>query len=303
MQTIELGNGPLRSSRLAYGCMRLVGDGSNRARQRGKLAVRAALDNGYTLFDHADIYAGGECESLFGELLSESPGLRDSITILSKCGIRLADGGVAVNHYDFSRDHLLRSVEASLQRLNVEQLDVLLLHRPDYLMDVDEVAATFEALQSSGKVAAFGVSNFRPATLDALRAVLPMPIDVHQVEINLHNVSAFNDGTLDQCQALSITPQAWSPLAGVAWDAPGNRFSAAQSARINNEVSAQAERYGVQEWLIALAWLLRHPAGICPIIGSTTPQRIADATTALDIDYTRQDWYQLLAARNGADVP
>jgi len=147
------------------------------------------------------------------------------------------------------------------------------------------------------------VSNFLPTTLAALQSACAQQLQANQVEINLHNVDALHNGVLDQCQAEYITPQAWCPLAGIAWEAWGNTFSAEQSDRLLAEARRQAEHYGVDTWLIALAWLLKHPSRICPIIGSTTPKRIAGAREALDIDYMREDWYRLLEARNGSEVP
>lgn len=305
METIRLGQSDIRSSRLAYGCMRIVGDNSHADREKGKRAVLAAVDAGYTLFDHADIYGGGECESLFGEVLRASPGLRDAIVIVSKCGIRFA-GSPKENdpaRYDFSIDHIVKSVEGSLQRLHTEQLDLLLLHRPDFLMNADEVATAFDALKSSGKVAEFGVSNFAPSQLDLLQSAIDVPLHVNQVEINIHNISALVDGTLDQCQRLKITPQAWCPIAGVAYPAWGNTFTDEDTSRVRDEIARQCAVYDVEDWIIALAWLLKHPAQISPIIGSTTPQRIAEARRALEIRYSREDWYRLLEARNGEPVP
>jgi predicted oxidoreductase len=264
--------------------------------------VHAAVDANYTLFDHADIYGGGTCETLFGEVLRESPGLRERILIQSKCGIHVPDGD-APQYYDLSPDHILTSVEGSLSRLGIEQLDLFLLHRPDYLMSADEVAGTFETLRSSGKVARFGVSNFSTSQFDLLQSALPDPLLVNQVEINLHNIDALNNGVLDQCQRLSITPQAWCPIAGVAYPAWGNTFTDEDTVRIRAELEIQSEKYNTEDWLIAVAWLLKHPAGISPIIGSTTPDRIRAAVTALDIDYSQEDWYRLLEARNGVSVP
>ena len=301
MQTIELGKSGRMSSRLAYGCMRIAGDGGAADREKGKLAIRAALDNGYTVFDHADIYGDGACEELFGELLQESPGLRDDIVLVGKCGVRL--WGEDVNHYNLSGAHILASVEGSLQRLHTEQLDFLLLHRPDYLVDLHDVAEAFDALHASGKVAEFGVSNFSPSLLAALQSVTDRRLHVNQVEINVHRIDALTDGPLDQCQAESITPQAWCPIAGIAYEAWGNTFTAEQAARVRTEVDRQAEAYGVENWVVGLAWLLKHPAEISPIIGSTTPARIATAKRALELDYSREDWYRLLEARNGAPVP
>ena len=305
MQKIHLGQSDLQTSRLAFGCMRIAGDGSAADREKGKRAIHSAVDHGYTLFDHADIYGGGECERLFGEVLRESPGLQEGMLIATKCGIRFAGDPDpdAPARYDFRRDYILRSVDGSLDRLGVERVDLFLLHRPDFLMDAQEVAAAFDALLSSGKVAHFGVSNFSPSQVSLLQSALPMPLHVNQVEINLHNIGAFGDGTLDQCQRERITPQAWCPIAGVAYPAWGNTFDADDEARIGAELLRQSQIYGVDAWQIALAWLLIHPAMISPLIGSTTPERIAAAAAALDIEYSREDWYRLLEARNGERVP
>ncbi len=304
MQTILLGNSDERVSRLIYGCMRIVGDGSSDARARGKRAVQTAVDSGYTVFDHADIYGDGACEALFGELLQESPGLREQLTVVSKCGIRFAGDpdGNAPKRYDFSPQHIRHSVDGSLSRLGIEQLDVLLLHRPDYLFDPHELAAVLSELRKAGKVRHFGVSNFSPSQVALLNAVCDVPIQANQVEINLHRPDALTDGTLDQCQELGITPQAWAPLAGAVPQAGRTHFSDVDAARVQAELSAQAAHYDVEDWLIALAWLLRHPAGISPVIGTTTPERIRSAVTALDVEYTREDWYRLWEARNGAAV-
>ncbi len=305
MKKIRLGDSDLESSRLAYGCMRIAGDGSSDDRSRGKRAIHAAVDAGYTLFDHADIYGRGACEGLFGEVLRETPGLRERIVIASKCGIRFAGDPDrdAPARYDFSADHIVQSVEVSLQRLGIEQIDLLMLHRPDYLMRPGEVAEAFASLQSSGKVAHFGVSNFSTSQFELLQSALPAPLLVNQVEINLHNIEALTKGVLDQCQRLGVTPQAWSPIAGIVHPAWGNTFSSEDEERIRAEVERQCEKYEVDSADIALAWLLRHPACISPIIGSTNPARIAAATAALDLAYSREDWYRLLEERNGAPVP
>ncbi len=285
--------------------MRLVGDGSRDDTDKGKRAVHAAIDAGYTLFDHADIYGGGDCESLFGDVLKESPGLREKIVIASKCGIRFAGtpGPEDPARYDFSAGHIKSSVEGSLQRLGIEQLDLLMLHRPDYLMHAHEVARAFDHLKESGKVAHFGVSNFSTSQVELLDGEISEPLAVNQVEINIHNIDALENGVLDQCQRMQITPQAWCPIAGVAYPARGNTFSGDDEARIRAELDRQCAAYDVEDWIIALAWLLKHPARISPIIGSTTPERIRAAKQALDVDYSREDWYRLLEARNGEPVP
>lgn len=291
MQAMKLGHSERVASRLAYGCMRIEGNA-------GKRAVHAAIEAGYTLFDHADIYGDGACETLFGEVLRESPGLREQILIQSKCGVQRNPA-----RYDLSREHIINSVEGSLARLGIEQLDLYLLHRPDLLMHAEEIARAVSELTSSGKIAAFGVSNFSVTQVELLNNTLDQPIVVNQVEINLHNVDALRNGVLDQCQRLGIAPQAWSPLAAVAFTAWGNSFDEEDNARIRAELDRQAGIYGQDPWLIVLAWLLKHPAGISPIIGSTTPERIAAAVAALDIDYSREDWYSLLVARDGHRLP
>ena len=305
MQTITLGNSDLESSRLVYGCMRIAGDGSKDDREKGKRAVHAAIEAGYTQFDQADIYSSGRCEELLGEVLRESPEIRKQLIITTKCGIRLAGdpSDTSPGRYDFSAAHITNSVEGSLRRLGVERIDLLLLHRPDYLGHPEEVALTLEALKNSGAVANFGVSNFTPSQVDLLQSAFDEPLLVNQVQINIHEISALSDGTLDQCLRLGLTPQAWCPIAGVAYPAWGNRFSEDDERRIREEIDRQCEIYEVEDWIIALAWLLKHPAGISPIIGSTTPARIEAAKQAHDIDYHREDCYRLLEARNGYPVP
>lgn len=285
--------------------MRIAGDGSREERDRGKRAILAAIEAGYTLFDHADLYGSGACEAVFGEVLRESPQLREQVLIASKCGIRWAGDPDAEGpaRYDFSKGHITRSVEGSLERLGIEQLDLLLLHRPDYLMRADEVAEAFAALETSGKVANFGASNFSASQMELLESATPQPLLINQIEINIHNIDALTNGVLDQCQQLGITPQAWCPIAGAVYPAWGNTFSLEDEARIRAELDHQSAKYDVNDWIIALAWLLKHPATISPLIGSTTPSRIAAATTALDLDYSREDWYRLLEARNGQPVP
>jgi len=302
MQKIKLNSSGITSSRLIYGCMRITGENTPADKAKGKLALRAALEAGYNHFDHADIYGGGHCESLFGDFLAElkqeTPDIRDQLIITSKAGIRRDP-----QRYDFSPDHLTTSVENSLKRLNVDYLDMFLLHRPDYLFNAEEVAQTFEQLKASGKVKHFGVSNFSPSQVSLLQSVLDEPLLVNQIEINIHNINSFSDGSLDQCQQLGITPIAWCPLGGVAYSAWGNTFSLADEKRIELELARQAEQYNCMPWQLILAWLLKHPANISPIIGSTTPERIVAAKQALAIEYSHADWYRLLEARNGFAQP
>jgi len=282
--------------------MRSVGDNSAQNRSKGKSAMLAAIEAGYNHFDHADIYGDGHCERLFGELFSplkiENPGLREQLIITSKAGIRRDP-----QRYDFSPKYLITSVETSLQHLKIDYLDIFLLHRPDYLFDAEEVAQTFNQLKTSGKVKYFGVSNFSPSQVNLLQSALKEPLLVNQIEINIHNINSFTDGTLDQCQQQGITPIAWCPLGGVAYPAWGNTFTAAAENRLAVELGQQAQKYQCMPWQLILAWLLKHPANISPIIGSTTPERIIAAKHALTIDYSHADWYRLLEARNGFEQP
>ena len=306
MEKILIGNeSSLLSSRLIYGCMRIVGDNTPSDRAKGKRAIQAAIDAGYTHFDHADIYGSTECERLFGELLQETPSLREKILLTSKAGIRPKRNNTdyAPTRYDFSKTYLIESVNGSLQRLGTEQLDLFLLHRPDYLMDIEEVAETFALLKASGKVKHFGVSNFSTAQVSALRSAMVMPLVTNQIEINIHNINSLLDGSLEQCQQYNISPIAWCPLGGVAYPAWGNTFTADDEQRISVELTQQANNYHCEQWQIMLAWLIKHPANILPIVGSTTPERIVSATKALEINYSREDWYRLLEARNGESVP
>lgn len=303
MKSVLLGSSNIESSRLVYGCMRIADDGV--PVEQGMRAIRAAVDAGFTLFDHADIYANGAAELLFARVLRDSPGLREQISIIGKCGIRdAADSHPdAPKRYDFSREYIVKSVEGSLARLDIEQLDMLLLHRPDFLMDPAEVADAFDSLLTAGKVATFGVSNFGVSQVELLQAALHQRLHVNQVEINIHNIDALSNGVLDQCQRIGMTPQAWCPLGGVAYPAWGSTLTAEDDARIRAELSRQSGTYQVEPWVVMLAWLLKHPAGISPIVGSTRPDRIRQAAASLDLDYSREDWYRLLEARIGSPVP
>lgn len=286
-----------QSCRLGYGCMRIAGDPA-----RGRAAVLAAYESGYRLFDHADIYGGGACESLFGGILREVPGMRDSIVLQGKVGIRPARAGKA-GQYDFSREHLLASVEGSLRRLGVDRLDILLLHRIDVLADPDEVATLFDSLHAAGKVESFGLSNALPSQLRMLAARARVPLVANQVEINLDRVECLIDGTLDQCLELGISPQAWCPIGGIGYQAWGRFASPAQWRLVEAELDRQAARLGTDRVGVNLAWLLRHPARIVPLIGSTTPERITTALRAMRIEYSRDDWYALYEARRGQAMP
>lgn len=299
------GRSALRGSRLAYGCWRLADGG---AAEAGREAVRAALEAGYTVFDHADIYGQGACERIFGEVLAESPGLRDGLVLVSKCGIRRADEPTGAPYrYDASRQHIVTSCEGSLRRLGVETMDVFLLHRPDPLMDPEEVASAFDGLRRAGKAREFGVSNFAPNQVEALQRACGFPLVVNQVEISLARWEPLVDGTLDQCLAEGITPMAWSPLAGGKLGDGARRVLKSQeqygTEALVGELDAVAAARGAGRTAVALAWLLRHPAGMVPVVGSVNPERIRAAAKASEMTMSREEWYRLFTVARGTPLP
>ncbi|HOX56359.1 MAG TPA: aldo/keto reductase [Candidatus Paceibacterota bacterium] len=314
MQSIPLGVSLLRSSRLAYGCWRVAGtwnpaEVTPASRAAGRRAIIAAYEAGYTLFDNADIYCHGETERILGEALREVAGMRDRVVIVTKGGIRPAGDPDpdAPARYDFSAPHLINACEQSLRRLGIEMIDLYLLHRPDFLADPEEVAQAFRKLKAAGKVRYFGVSNFRPLLVTALQAACPMPLVAHQVEISLAKLDALTDGTLDQCMIERITPMAWSPLAaGLMGDGANRRLPSQQTycaKRFLPELDAIAQARGVSRVAVSLAWLLKHPARIQPIVGTTNPERIRAAATADGLELTREEWYRLLIAARGEPMP
>lgn len=309
MNKIQIGISPLSCSRLAYGCWRIAGWAqplTPALEAAGKRAVITAYETGYTLFDNADVYGGGHAERLFGEVLKEVSGMRDRVIVASKCGVRKPTSDEPAR-WDFSGEYIISACEGSLKRLQIETLDILMLHRPDYLADPTDIAQAFSKLQAAGKVRYFGVSNFRPSLVSALQAACPMPLIVHQVEISLAQLNAFSDGTLDQCFPMRLTPMAWSPLAGgQLGDGATNLLPSQRSYRvtqINEELTKIAKAHGTSKTAVALAWLLKHPSKIVPIIGSTNPERIHDAVAATEVELTRGEWYRLLAASQGVPLP
>jgi len=313
MQTIPLGKSSLKVSRLAYGCWRLSGavnpaDVTPDLRAAAARALATAWEAGYTLFDTADIYGRGEAERLLGAALKEIPGMRERIAIATKAGVRPLDIPPGAPHrWELSASHILESCEGSLRRLGVETVDVLMLHRPDYLVDPDEVAGAFETLARSGKVRFFGISNFRPSLAAAMQAACPMPLIVHQVEISLARLDAFNDGTLDQCLERKMTPMAWSPLAGGLIGGGARRLMPLQQLYRPElflpALETIAKARGADRTAVALAWLMKHPAKIIPIVGSNNPDRIRQAVKATELEVTREEWYELLKAARGAPLP
>jgi predicted oxidoreductase len=306
MQTITLGTSSLTASRLAYGCWRL--NGAPELRAAGRQAVVTDYETGYTTFDHADIYGQGETEKIFGEVLREVPGMRERILIVTKAGVRRADDPPgSPYHFNLSGEHILRSCEGSLKRLGVETIDLFLLHRADWLVNPAEVAGAFTKLKQSGKARFFGVSNFRPTHVSAIQSACPMPLVAHQVEISLGRLAALDDGTLDQCLAAEMTPMAWSPLGGGQFADGAKRLLKYQEGYRTDGVlpllDEYAKQHGVTRSAVALAWLLKHPSGIMPIVGSTNPQRIREAARAAEISLSREEWYRLFTAARGEPLP
>ena len=308
MDKRSLGRSPLQVSVLAYGAWRLAGSEGKPAIEgssHGIRALNAAVDAGIDFIDLADIYGGGRCEEIVGEALRQSPGLRQRLVIATKCGIRRAGDSspLAPFRYDFSREHILRSVEVSLKRMGLHEIDLLMLHRPDYLMDPAEVAGVFVDLRQAGKVREFGVSNFTPSQVSALQKAFPHPLVVNQVEISLLQTATLDDGTLNQCLELGMSPMAWSPLGrGALVQDPGSLTDARQR-RTAEALVAVARRLGTTPSVVALAWLLRHPSGIVPILGTCTPERIAEQAGAASLQLSREDWYELLEASRGSRLP
>lgn len=312
MKSVPLSS--LKVSRMAYGCWRVAGtwDPSKvtaAAQAAGRKAILAAYEAGFTLFDQADIYCHGETEKILGQVLRQTPAMRKHIVIATKCGIRMAGEPTkaAPYRYDFSREYIEHSCDQSLKRLGIETIDLYQLHRPDYLMAPSEVADAFSRLRKAGKVREFGVSNFRPSQVSALQAACPMKLAVNQVEISLANLSRFEDGTLDQCLAENITPMAWSPLAGGQLADGATQVLPSQEAyktrRVKTVLDRIAKVRGTSRVAVALAWLLKHPSGIIPIVGSADPADIRESAKAADVSLTREEWYQLLDAARGERLP
>ncbi|WP_136254096.1 aldo/keto reductase [Onishia niordana] len=310
-------------SALAYGCMALGGDWDAspveaRHVKQAHRAIDAALEAGINFFDHADIYALGKAESAFGRALKERPSLRDAIFLQSKCGIRFAEAK-APKRFDFSAEWVRASVEGSLGRLGVETLDVLQLHRPDPLMEPEEIAEVFTALKAEGKVRHFGVSNMQRHQLEFLQASLEAPLVANQLELGLHRLefleegvlanqpegaaSNFTPGTLEYCRRQGMQLQAWGCLSQGRFTGRSLDDQPASVRATAALVSELAELYRVSREAIVLAWLRRHPANIQPVIGSSDPARIAASGEAMTIRLSREDWYRLYVSARGGELP
>ncbi|MBQ6873489.1 MAG: aldo/keto reductase [Clostridia bacterium] len=286
-------------SQVALGCMRI----GNMTDKEADIYLSTAVECGYNYFDHADIYGGGRCEEVFGAALKRNGKLRDKIIIQTKCGIRKG-------MYDFSKEHILSSVEGSLRRLGLDSVDVLLLHRPDLLMEPDEVAEAFDELEKSGKVKHFGVSNHSAPQIELLKTSVKQELSINQMQlsiatasmissganVNLCNEDGVNrDGYLrDYCRLNGITIQPWSPLQHGFIE--GSFSKNEKYAELNRTIGELAEKYGITETGMAIAWLLRLPDKMQPVVGSTNIERIKAVAEAADIEITREDWYKIYLA-------
>jgi predicted oxidoreductase len=302
LKKIELGNSGLKVGEIALGCMRM----HSLEKKDATYVVENALEEGVNLFDHADIYGQGKSEEVFAGAIDMNSSLREKMIIQTKCGIRN-------RFYDFSKEHIITSVEDSLKRLNTDYIDIFALHRPDALVEPDEVAEAFNTLKESGKVRHFGVSNHNQMQIELLKRSLDQDLILNQMQfslmhtpmldaginVNMQNeFSAMRDGGMLEYSRLSdMTIQAWSPfqygmIEGVFvgnYDFP----------ELNAKLQELAEKYGVTDSTIAIAWILRHPANIQPVVGSMNPKRLTDIAKASHIKLTRQEWYELyLAAGN-----
>lgn len=261
--------------------------------------IEQCVELGVTSFDHADIYGGYQVEALFGEALALAPGSRDRIQLVSKCGIKLVSGARPAHrmkHYDSSAAHIVASAEASLRALRTDRLDLLLIHRPDALMDADEVAGAFEALRAAGKVAHFGVSNFTPAQFELLASRTPLV--TNQIELHPLQRAPLTDGTLDQLQRLRVRPMIWSPLAGGALLSGGGEAE----RRVQAALARVGERHGASAATIAFAWLLRLPSRPLPVAGSRRIEALREAVQALHVRLDAQDWTEIWQAATGHEV-
>ncbi len=290
------GTNEITFSPIIVGAMRLGLWGVNYSTQELEKFIDACIDMGLKDFDHADIYGDYTTESAFGKVLAKRPEMRKKIQITTKCGIHQGSErrpNIPNKAYDSSAIHIIKSVENSLQNLSTDYIDVLLLHRPDYLMKPVEIAEAFHTLHQAGKVLAFGISNFSTRQMALLSTAVP--ILTHQLELSIFHLDAFENGDLDYTYQLGIIPTAWSPLAG------GKFFtdSDEQSKRISKEMTSLCKKYDCTIDQLAIAWLNTHPAGIIPVLGTTKVDRLASAIKGLEFKLDRFDWYALWQASTG----
>jgi len=302
MKYIKVPNTDMNASEISLGCMRI----SDMTNQEIATLIHTAMDEGINFFDHADVYGGGKSEEKFSEALDMDSSLREKMILQTKCGIRQGS-------FDFSKEHILEAVDGSLKRLRTDYIDVLLLHRPDALVEPEEVAEAFTILETSGKVKYFGVSNQNPMQIELLTKFVKQKIYFNQLQLSITNTGMIDagitvnmqvdrsinrdGGILDYCRLKEIIIQPWSPFQYGFFE--GVFLYNAKFPELNANIDAIAADKGVTNTAIAIAWLLRHPAHMQPIIGTTNPQRVKDSCQASGVTLTREEWYQIyLAAGN-----
>ncbi len=299
MRSMKLGQSNLQVPVIAVGCMRING----LSKPDAERFVQTALDGGATFFDHADIYGGGNCEEIFAEAIHMNDSVREKIILQSKCGIRKG-------MFDFSKEHILEAVDGSLKRLKTDYLDVLILHRPDALVEPEEVAEAFDRLHSSGKVRNFGVSNQNPMQIQLLKKSLKQSIVANQLQLSITNATMISAGVhvnmldesavnrdgsvLDYCRLNDITIQPWSPFQYGFFE--GVFLNNEKFPELNAKIDEIAAKYEVANTTIAMSWLLRHPAHMQPVTGTMNVERLKDCIKAADIYLTREEWYEIYRA-------
>lgn len=283
-------------SPIIIGTMRWGVWGANHSIKAVQNLIEVSCQEHLTTFDHADIYGDYTTEKLFGDAFSKMDLKREDVQFISKCGIEMpcVNKNFSVKSYNYSKDYILKSVEKSLENLQTDYLDVLLLHRPSPLINPIEVAESFEILTEQKRVRHFGVSNFSPSQFDLLNDVFP--IITNQVEISLNTTTAFYDGTLDQLMIKKLQPMAWSVM--------GSYFTeqSEENERIKKVLKALCQKYNAEENQILLAFILKHPAGILPVIGTSKPENIIKLRKSLTINLEHEDWFKLLEAKNGYEI-
>lgn len=287
----------MKYSRLIAGTMTWGSWGKQLSKKEMADLMHHCLSNNITTFDHADIYGAYTTEADFGKAFTDSGIKREDIQLISKCGIQyLSDNrNNKVKHYDYSKDYIIWSVEESLKNLETDYLDLLLLHRPSPLMVAEEIAEAITILKKDGKIRDFGVSNFTPSQMEMIG--LRMDIDVNQIEFSLTQHSAMHDGTLDYIKTNGIKPMAWSPLGSVF------REDNEQTRRIHKQLGELMDKYNATEDQLLLAWIMKHPSGIHPVVGTTNKTRLKQAVEASKIDLELEDWFLILVASQGHKVP
>ncbi|WP_166383798.1 aldo/keto reductase family oxidoreductase [Polaribacter sp. 11A2H] len=284
-------------SELIIGCMSWGKWGKQFSTKEQIDMIQFCVENGNATFDHADIYGDYSTEAEFGKAFAKSGILRKEIQLISKCGIQLV--GQArdnkLKHYNYSKEYIIWSVESTLKNLKTAYLDTFLLHRPSPLMQPDEIAEAITELQESGKIINFGVSNFTPSQVDLIADKIP--VSVNQIEFSLTHHNAMQNGSLDQMLQKSMQPMCWSPLGSVF------REKTAQTERVKAVLKTLVAKYMVSEDVLLLAWILKHPSKISPVIGTTNKERILNANKALEINLELQDWFLLLEASQGEEMP